>query len=169
MKNNSAVGGAILVIMIVVGISWLAWIGTMATRSSNKVTTDTQTVTETIKYDTRTVEDGNLEYGKTEVRTKGVDGKKEVTYRVTKKNDIITDRALVSSTITEAPVDEVIAKGTKTEWKCKDTTSYDRNAYNDNYCVNSQGQGKYVADSEAEALDPSYRAGKAGAYYYNNK
>lgn len=54
-------------------------------------------------------------------------------------------------------------------WKCVDATSYDGNAYNDNKCTSSTGQVRYVADSEARKLDPSYRPGKSGAWYYNNK
>ena len=54
-------------------------------------------------------------------------------------------------------------------WKCKDATSYDGNAYNDNKCTNSKGIAYYVCDSQAEYLDPTYKAGKSGAYHYNNK
>jgi len=53
-------------------------------------------------------------------------------------------------------------------WHCIDVTSYDRNAYNDNKCTKGS-EVRYVSDSQAESLDPSYSSGKSGAYYYNNK
>ena len=57
----------------------------------------------------------------------------------------------------------------KVTWKCVDATSYDGNAYNDNKCTSSTGQVRFVSDSEAKRLDPSYKPGKSGAWYYNNK
>ncbi len=60
-------------------------------------------------------------------------------------------------------------KSNKVTWKCVDATSYDGNAYNDNKCTSSTGQVRYVSDSEARRLDPSYRPGQSGAWYYNNK
>ncbi|MBQ6503783.1 MAG: hypothetical protein IJI57_07710 [Flexilinea sp.] len=57
----------------------------------------------------------------------------------------------------------------KITWKCIDATSYDGNAYNDNKCTSSSGQIKYVSDSEAMRLDPKYKPGESGAWYYNNK
>lgn len=69
----------------------------------------------------------------------------------------------------QEPIAEVTAKGTKILWHCVDATSYDRNPYNDNKCTSSTGEVRYLSDYQAEALDTTYRAGKAGAYYYNNK
>jgi len=57
----------------------------------------------------------------------------------------------------------------KVTWKCVDATSFDGIANNDNKCTSSTGQVKYVSDSEAIKLDPKYRPGKSGAWYYNNK
>ena len=57
----------------------------------------------------------------------------------------------------------------KITWTCVDVTSYDGNAYNDNKCTSSTGQVLYVKDSEAKKLDPKYKPGKSGAWYYNNK
>ena len=54
-------------------------------------------------------------------------------------------------------------------WHCIDVTSYNQNAYDDNKCTSSAGEVRYVSDSQAIALDPSYSPGKSGAYYYNNK
>ena len=57
----------------------------------------------------------------------------------------------------------------KVTWKCVDATSFDGIANNDNKCTSSTGQVKYVSDSEAKKLDPKYKPGKSGAWYYNNK
>ncbi len=53
-------------------------------------------------------------------------------------------------------------------WDCVDTISYDKNPYNDNYCVSSYGREMYATDSYAESLDPYYAAGTAGHPYYNS-
>lgn len=53
-------------------------------------------------------------------------------------------------------------------WDCIDVTSYDKNPYNDNYCVSSYGQEMYTTDSYAESLDPYYTAGESGHTYYNS-
>lgn len=153
-----------------------AWLGAIAafaavlligTAVAGPRTTE-ETVTEAIPYETIYVEDETLEYGKTAVRTSGVAGVRERVYKVTKSGGKETKRELVSSRVTKAPVNAVVAKGTKPAWHCWDTTSFDRNPYNDNYCEYSDGSGKYVPDSEARALDPSYTPGKSGAAYYNN-
>ena len=130
--------------------------------------TSEETVKEAIPYETTYVEDETLEYGKTAVKTPGVAGVRERVYKVTKSGDKETKRELVSTRVAKAPVTAVVARGTKPGWHCWDTTSFDRNPYNDNYCEYSDGSGKYVPDSEARALDPSYTPGKSGAAYYNN-
>lgn len=60
-------------------------------------------------------------------------------------------------------------KSNPVTWHCVDATSYNRNAYDDNKCTSSTGEVRYVSDSQAVALDPTYSPGKSGAYYYNNK
>lgn len=153
-----------------------AWLGAIAafaavlligTAVAGSRTTE-ETVTEAIPYETTYVEDDTLEYGKKVTTTPGVAGVRENTYKVTKSGGKETKRELVSTRVTKAPVNAVVAKGTKPGWHCWDTTSFDRNPYNDNYCRYSDGSGKYVPDSEARALDPSYTPGKSGAAYYNS-
>lgn len=131
--------------------------------------TSEETVTRAIPYKTTYVEDDTLDYGKTAVRVRGVAGTSESVYRVTKTSGgKETKREFVSSKVTREPVTEVVARGTKPAWHCWDTTSFDQNPYNDNYCKYSDGSGKYAPDSEARRLDPSYSPGKSGAAYYNN-
>lgn len=151
-----------------VALAILGTIGLVATAQSNTETTSYITETETIPYNTTYVEDPALGSGKSVTRAAGISGLRTLTYKVKKKGGKETFRELTSSTVTQEPQDQVIARGTKPVWRCHDTTSYDRNPYNDNYCEYSDGTGKYVSDSEARALDPDYVPGKAGAAYYND-
>lgn len=153
--------------------TWVILVGAFAifvAIGTTNTTERTDTITQTVEipYDTTYVEDDTIEYGKTVVRTKGYSGRRTLTYEVKRKGSSEISRELVSDKVTTEPTTEVVARGTKSVWRCKDTTSYDRNPYNDNYCWDSYGDGKYVPDSEAAAIDPTYRPGKSGAAYYNN-
>ena len=128
-----------------------------------------ETEYEDIAYETKTVDDANLEYGQTVVRVPGVTGTKKVVYNVTYKNGKVVSRVVLSEEVTVQPTAQVIARGTKIVWHCVDVTSYDRNPYNDNLCISSTGEERYLSDSQAEMLDPFYNSGKSGAWYYNNK
>lgn len=134
--------------------------------SSTRVETITEN--ERIPYEVEYIEDDSLDYGKTSIRSSGTEGTRAVTYKVTFKGDKEVTKEYVGSKVIMKPVNKVVAKGTKPVWRCHDTTSYDQNPYNDNYCEYSDGTGKYVPDSEARALDPDYVPGKWGAPYYNN-
>lgn len=123
---------------------------------------------ESIPYETKTVNDNTLEYGQTAVKSAGSYGKKSVTYKVTYEADVQVTKEKVSETVIEKPVDRVIRKGTKIIWHCVDATSYDKNPYNDNYCKSSTGEWRYVSDSQARGLDPTYTPGTAGHPYYNS-
>lgn len=166
MRRNRYSGGAAL---WVIAVLVLGTIGVVAgVVSSNAVKTKTVTETERIPYNTTYVEDETLDEGKSVTRTAGVYGTRVKTYKVTIKGGKETSRELVESSVIREPQDAVVARGAKPAWHCYDTTSYDRNPYNDNYCEYSDGSGKYVPDSEARALDPGYTPGQAGAAYYNN-
>ncbi len=183
MKNKIIENGTIATIMGIVFIVLLAIITTVngaiygttkieqpvSAQSSPK--TETKTVVEkgTVPYQTSTVEDPSLEYGKTETRTKGVIGEIAYTYSITYIDGKETSRELVKKETTRQPVNEVVAKGSKNVWHCVDVTSYDKNSYNDNRCTSSTGEVRYVSDSQSIALDPTYSPSKAGAYYYNSK
>ncbi|MBR6168951.1 G5 domain-containing protein [Candidatus Saccharibacteria bacterium] len=131
--------------------------------------TITETKKESISYETKTVEDGSIEYGQTVVRAEGSYGEKTYTYNVTYEGDKEISRELVKEEITKQPVAKVIAKGTKIVWHCVDATSYNKNPYDDNKCTSSTGEIRYVSDSQSRALDPSYSPGQSGHYYYNSK
>ena len=164
MYRNRYSGGALWVVVILV----LGVIGVVAGVNSNATKTKSVTETERIPYNTTYVDDETLAQGKSVTRTAGVYGTRTNTYKVTTKGGKETSRELVESSVIQEPRDAVVARGTKPAWHCHDTTSYDRNPYNDNYCEYSDGSGKYVPDSESRTLDPDYTPGKAGAAYYNN-
>lgn len=164
MRNKYSGGAALWVIVTLVFVV----IGIIGVAAGNAVKTKTVTETERIPYNTAYVDDETLDQGKSVTRTAGVYGTRTNTYKVTIKGGKETSRELVESSVIQEPRDAVVARGTKPTWHCHDTTSYDRNPYNDNYCEYSDGSGKYVPDSEARALDPGYTPGQAGAAYYNN-
>lgn len=129
--------------------------------------TVTETKKETIPFETKTVNDDTVEYGKTIVKTEGINGEKTYTYNVTYMGEKEISRELVKEEITKQPVTKVISNGTKIVWHCKDTTSYDGYSGNDNLCTSSTGEQRYVDDCAAVALDPSYHPSQRGASYYN--
>lgn len=53
-------------------------------------------------------------------------------------------------------------------WHCVDATSYDKDAYNDNYCENAY-EARFVSDSQAVELDPDYVPSRAGHEWYNDQ
>ena len=128
---------------------------------------ETETEKKIIAFETQTVNDDTIEYGKTVVKTEGVNGERTYTYRVTYKGKKEVSREPVEDKITKQPVTKIIANGTKIVWHCKDTTSYDGYSGNDNLCTSSTGEQRYVGDCAAVALDPSYHPSQRGAPRYN--
>jgi len=179
MKNSSNNTGAITaaIVILAVMLGGIVLCVNASTNMSGSVKssvektsfsgTRIETETQTIPYETQTVDDNTIEYGDSKVRTAGVNGEKTLKYEVTYENDEVVSKELKSEEITTQPITEVIARGTKVIWHCVDVTSYDRNPNNDNKCTSSTGEVRYVNDCQAEALDPNYEAGKAGAAYYN--
>ena len=72
-------------------------------------------------------------------------------------------------TRTPVPTKKPTAIPVRITWRCYDCTSYNGNAYDDNKCISNTGEVRYVSDSQAQYLDPSYRPGKSGHPYYNSK
>lgn len=157
MAGVLGIGGVIIFCIV------LAIIGAA---SSTRVETITEN--ERIPYEVEYIEDDSLDYGKTSIRSSGTEGTRAVTYKVTFKGDKEVAKEYVGSKVVMKPINKVVAKGTKPVWRCHDTTSFDQNPYNDNYCEYSDGTGRYVPDSEARKLDPDYTPGQYGAAYYNN-
>lgn len=170
--------GIIIVTVFVIGNVAVAATYNKKTVDSEKPTeqeevvterTVTETKKEIIPFETKTVNDDTVEYGKTVVKTEGINGEKTYTYKVTYMGEKEISREPVKEEVTKQPVAKVIANGTKIVWRCVDVTSYNKNPYDDNKCTSNTGEVRYVSDSESRALDPSYSPGKSGHYYYNSK
>lgn len=71
-----------------------------------------EVVTESIAFESATVDDPNLPAGQTVVTVAGVPGVKTLTYRVTWEGDTEVSRDLVSEVVTTPPVTQVTANGT---------------------------------------------------------
>ena len=76
------------------------------------VETVNEVALESIKFDTITEQDGNLDYGVEEVRQAGAEGEKEVTYKIVKKDGNEVSKNIISSKVVKEPVNEIIAEGT---------------------------------------------------------
>ena len=75
----------------------------------------TESVSETqpVAFSTTTINDANLEQGRTELRTAGVNGIKTLTYQVVYEDKIEKSRNLTREEVTTQPVTQVTAIGTK--------------------------------------------------------
>lgn len=143
--------------------------GQPKTQQTEDIRTVTETKKESIGFETKTVNDNSIEYGKSTVRTEGSYGEKTYTYNVTYKDGKEISRELIKEEVTKQPTARIIAKGTKIVWHCVDVTSYNKNPYDDNKCTSSTGEIRYVSDSQARALDSSYSPGQSGHPWYNSK
>lgn len=75
----------------------------------------TITVEQEIAYTEETVEDANLEAGKTEVRQLGEVGTKRITYNTYYVDNVEVERQLASEEVVREPVTRITAVGTKKE------------------------------------------------------
>ena len=120
--------------------------------------TKTDTVNGAIEYTSSTVNDPNLDEGVTEVRTKGTNGTKTVTYKVTYENGNEISREKVSEEITKQPVNEVRPVGTKHTYtgSCSVKGTY-RNRYAS--CTGDYSpQAKANAEAKAQECNVNTRA-----------
>lgn len=77
------------------------------------VTFKTITVTEAISFNTKKEDDPSLEEGKEKTVQEGKEGIKTITYKITYSDGKETDREKTVEEISQDPVDEIIAVGTK--------------------------------------------------------
>jgi len=89
--------------------------------SITTVTSDEITEIEYIDFETKKVEDKNLEKGKTKVVQQGKKGEIQITYQVTYKNGNIESKTEVGREVLSEPVEKIVATGTKTAEKTKAT------------------------------------------------
>ena len=78
-----------------------------------RVEIKTVTKNEKIAHKTNTINDSALDKGKTKIETKGEDGERSVTYRITYINGTESEKQAVVSTVIKEPVTEVKRVGTK--------------------------------------------------------
>ena len=81
----------------------------------SRTTYATETYTQTIPYEVTQLNDASLQEGRQQVLTAGSDGEMLVTAQVTYVNGVETSRTVVSSQVTKAPVNELVAVGTAPE------------------------------------------------------
>jgi len=81
-------------------------------QSKPKTTTKTVTETQSIPFGSSTVNDANLDKGKTQVTTTGVNGTRTLTYKITYKNGKQTGKQLLNSEVTTPPINQVTSVGT---------------------------------------------------------
>ncbi|MBS4021188.1 MAG: peptidoglycan DD-metalloendopeptidase family protein [Dethiobacter sp.] len=75
--------------------------------------TEDITVTEKIPFQTIYQNDAGIYSGATRVLTSGSQGKKEVTYRISRENEKEVERKILKETVLEEPRTQVVARGTK--------------------------------------------------------
>ncbi|MBV1849204.1 G5 domain-containing protein [Catellatospora tritici] len=103
------------------------------------------TVTQSIPYPVKKVNDSSLAKGTTRVKTAGVNGVKTLTYEVTLVDGVESGRSLVKEAVTKAPVTKVILVGTKqtstTTRKCDPNYSGCVPIASDVDCAGGSGNG----------------------------
>lgn len=75
----------------------------------------TKTVEEVVNYNTKTTYDYSLNYGVRKVTTAGQKGKKIVTYEINMRNGKEISRKILSSIVTQKPIDEQVKVGMKVD------------------------------------------------------
>ncbi len=80
--------------------------------SIHVITVEALTQEERIPFTTTYTNNSNMFIGQSRVTTPGVDGRKEVTYKVTRENGAEIDREALSEQVIEEPVVQVVERGT---------------------------------------------------------
>lgn len=106
-----------------------------------------ETVTEEIAYSTETQNSDSLASGTTETKQAGVNGSKDVTYRVTYVDGTEESREAISENVTKEPVNEIIVKGTKKASSSSGSSSSGSSSSGSSSSSSSSG-GKTVVSTE---------------------
>ncbi|TIC84581.1 DUF348 domain-containing protein [Nocardioides sp. GY 10127] len=114
-----------------------------------------RTVSESVAYSTVEKNDSSSYEGTSTVKTAGVNGTRDATYRVVTRNGKVVKRTLVNSVVTQEPVDEVVAVGTK----ARPTTSSSSSS-------SSSSSGSSVWDQLAQCEAGGNWATNTGNGYY---
>lgn len=84
-------------------------------KNKNSVKIKTETYTEEITYKTEQRHDASLDKGQTRIKQVGKNGQREVLIEVSYTNNKETSRKIISTTVIEEPINEIILVGTKEE------------------------------------------------------
>ncbi|MEW5784259.1 MAG: peptidoglycan DD-metalloendopeptidase family protein [Bacillota bacterium] len=76
------------------------------------ITVEQATLEEQIPFPTTYVNNSNMLIGENRVLTAGAEGRKEVTYRITRENGVETARETLSEQVIKEPVTQVVERGT---------------------------------------------------------
>lgn len=127
------------------------------------VTTGTTATTESIPYESTSVNSSSLPKGQTKITTYGVNGTKTLTYKITYTNGTETKRELISEAITIQPITQVTTVGTyvapapqptQTASKCDPNyTGCVPNVYpSDVDCAGGSGNGPYYTNGPIQVV-----------------
>lgn len=78
------------------------------------IATMQETVEEKIPYNTEYQNDNNLRKGQQQIKQKGIDGSRQITYQITTINGVETARETLTEKIILQPLSRIIIRGTKT-------------------------------------------------------
>ena len=122
-----------------------------------KVTVKNETETQVVDYKTTVKKDSNMEKGTSEITQYGVEGEKTVTNRNTYEDGVLVNSKVISSKVTQKPVNQIKSVGTKVpEEKVKDTV-IESNSSGD-------GAGTFVDDSGNTVSYKNVITGSGTAY-----
>ncbi len=131
--RKSWLSGSKLFLITVMCIA-LSLLGYYLTLSQKVVSNETKSIA--IAFSTEKKQDKDLEKGKEVVVTKGVDGIKRVTYKVTKVDGEVVSEEKIKEKIVKKPVKQVIKVGTKEKKEEKEDTKEQNDSG-----ANPNGQG----------------------------
>lgn len=118
--------------------------------SKTQSTVKNTTVTESIPFETIKQNDSSLAKGQTKVVQEGKNGVKSVTYKETYENSKLASKEVVSSNVTQQPINKIIKVGTK---EASENVEYTYTYEIIHFEViekydNTLAKGRYVVDQE---------------------
>lgn len=107
-------------------------------------------VKETVAFDTEEQQSSSLNSGETQVTQEGINGEKEVTYKVKYVDGKETSKEKVSEKVTKEPVKKIVTVGTAAQSSAAETPQQPQQSQNDNpQSSQAQQGGKTVVSKQA--------------------
>ena len=141
----------------------------------------TITVEEDVPFTTKTTYDFSLDYGKTDVKQKGQNGKKSVVYEINMRDGKVLSKKQLSSVVTKQPVEQLVTvgrkvnlpAGTHTDWMAQAGISASDYGYVQ-YIIERESHWNPIAENRysgayglCQAL-PGSKMGSAGSDWRTN-